>query len=137
MYAVPADVSTHLGRPPFSPEEDAQVAKWIGWLEADIARRISGAIDSATANRVITESIAAYMRHPDSATQVDVAVDDGRVSKRYSTASGRVQILPDLWADLGWVETGAFTVTPHGALDATSVDLIPFGYSPPYYTPEP
>lgn len=118
MYAMPSDVAAHLGRP-LSETETAQVNLWIGWLEADITARVPD-VDLSKAQRAVVESIAAYMRNPDSATTVQVSVDDGNVTKHYSSSSGRVEILPELWAGLGWSESGgAFTVTPYGAPDVS------------------
>ena len=120
MYAIATDVAAHLGRP-LSAAETTQVTLWIGWLEADIEARIDVAeVDGNTVQRVVVESIADYMRNPDRASQVAVQVDDANITKRYSSSSGRVQVLPELWADLGWVPSGAFTVTPYGAPDTTA-----------------
>ena len=119
IYAVAGDIATHLGRPLNSTEE-AQVSLWIGWLEADIALRLPPPtlVDDLVAQRVIVQSIAAYMDNPSAASEVQVSVDDGSVTKRYTKSLGRVQILPELWADLGWSgDTGAFTVTPYAAPD--------------------
>lgn len=123
MYAQPDDVAVHLGRP-LSSSETSQFALWISWLEGDILRRIPDvAIDPAIANRAIVQSIAAYLDNPTSATQIQVSVDDGSITRTYSSASGRVEILPALWADLGYLEGGgAFSVTPYGAPDTVISD---------------
>ena len=124
MYAAPSDVGTHLGRP-LSDAETEQFLLWIGWLEADIARRLPDplTIDVTTAQRVVVQSIAAYIDNPSAASQVSIAVDDASVTKRYSRSSGRVEILPELWGDLGWTgDTGAFSVTPYGAPDTAALD---------------
>ena len=121
MYATAGEVSAHLGRP-LTPAEDAQVDMWIGWLESDIIERFPDhSILSATLlQRAIVESVAAYMRNPDDATQVseDISVDDGRWqrSRRYQTSTGRVELLPHWWARLGWVDpsdSGIRTITPY------------------------
>ena len=114
MYAIASDVAAHLGRP-LSAAETGQVELWIGWLEADIDARLPGMpFEVVTAQRVIVQSIAAYMDNPTAATQVSFQVDDGAVTKRYTSSSGRVQVLPELWADLGYVEASgsAFTIVP-------------------------
>ena len=76
---------------------------------------------------VIRETVADRAKNPDGATQVEVSVDDGRVSRRYQTASGTFRVR-DEWWDLLRPATaspqGAFSVrlswqrTPHGARDA-------------------
>ena len=122
MYATPDDVGVHLGRP-LDPSEHDRLMLWIGWLEADIDRRLPApaVVDPVTAQRAIVESIATYMDNPTAASQVSIQVDDGGVTKSYKKSAGRVQILPEFWADLGWSdqETGASSITPYfGVLDA-------------------
>ena len=121
MYATAGEVSAHLGRP-LTPAEDAQVDMWIGWLESDIAERFPdhSTLSATLLQRAIVESVAAYMRNPDDATQVseDISVDDGRWqrSRRYQTSTGRVELLPHWWARLGWVDPGSSgirTLTPY------------------------
>lgn len=118
MYAMPQDVAGHLGRP-LSPDESTQVAKWIEWLESDIHRKLPVApVDSTLAQRAIVESVAHYMRNPDGAISVSFQVDDGLTSKRYAAATGRVELLPHFWAELGLNDaSGAFTVRPYGEPD--------------------
>lgn len=115
MYATGNDIAAHLGRP-LTAAEVAQVGKWIAWLSADIDRKMGGLhIDMTIAEQAVTESIVTYMRNPDSALSVTASVDDGSVSKRYSSASGRVELLDHFWAKLGWVERrrGAYSIRPH------------------------
>lgn len=124
IYATSNDVATHLGRS-LSTTEESQINLWISWLEADIGRNMPDptTVDGTTAQRVIVQSIAAYLDNPTAASEVQVSVDDGSVTKRYTRSLGRVQILPELWADLGWSgDTGAFTVTPYAAAD-TGADV--------------
>lgn len=112
MYASAVDVASHLGRP-LTPAEEAQVSVWIEWLEADITERLPN-VNPDKALRAIVESIVHYVRNPEGATSVNVQVDDGLVSKRYATGSGRVELLADWWAKLGWLDRrGAFTIRPH------------------------
>jgi len=63
---------------------------------------------------VILEAVAAVVRNPDDATAVDVQIDDGRVSKRYSSSTGKVS-LADWWGTL-WPtvdgDPGGFTIRP-------------------------
>ena len=123
-YATFDDVAIHLGRS-LSETEESQIFMWISWLEADIASKLPDltTVDPTAAQRVIVQSIASYLDNPTAASEVQVSVDDGSVTKRYTRSLGRVQILPELWADLGWSgETGAFTVSPYGAAD-TGADV--------------
>lgn len=116
MTVTPNDVAVALGRP--SPVGPA-VGQWQFWI--DSARLLIKArlgdltlLDQAVLDYVVTEAVAAQVRKPDDATQVDVAVDDARVSRRYSSGTGRVSIL-DEWWDLLSPEvdsSGAFTVNP-------------------------
>lgn len=118
-YAETSDVAAHLGRP-LTTSESEQVQKWIGWLSGDIERKLTGIpVDPSVAEQAVTESIVTYMRNPDSALSVTASIDDGSVSKRYSTASGRVELLDHFWAKLGWVEPrrGAYSIRPHYAPD--------------------
>ena len=54
-------------------------------------------IDQARLDYVVREAVVAQVRRPDDMTSVDIAVDDGRVSKRYSTSAGRVTIRDEWW----------------------------------------
>lgn len=82
-------------------------------------------LDSATVDYVIREAVALKVKRPDSATQVDVAVDDARVSRRYESSTGQITILPQWWDLLTPVDAassdGAFTVTPYYEADAQVV----------------
>ena len=120
MYATASDVATSLGRS-LSTAEEAQVAQWIGWAESTIQRRLGdlAQLDPDTLNMVIVEAVSRRLRMPEPVTQVSVSVDDANVNKTYSKATGLIDILPEWWAALGWVESGAFTVTPYGAPDAS------------------
>ena len=126
MYATADDVAAHLGRP-LTSDEATQIALWIGWLESDIIERFPNrsTLSAALLQRAIVESVAAYMRNPDDATQVseDISVDDGRWqrSRRYQTSTGRVELLPHWWTRLGWVEPSVrqvFSIRPHYVPDA-------------------
>lgn len=120
MYATASDVATNLGRS-LTQAEEAQAAQWIGWAESTIQRRLGdlGALDPDTLNMVIVEAVSRRLRMPEPVSQVSVSVDDGNVNKTYQKATGLIDILPEWWAALGWVESGAFTVTPYGAPDAS------------------
>ena len=120
MYAIASDVATNLGRS-LTQAEEAQAAQWIGWAESTIQRRLGdlGALDPDTLNMVIVEAVSRRLRMPEPVTQVSVSVDDANVNKTYQKATGLIDILPEWWAALGWVESGAFTVTPYGAPDVS------------------
>lgn len=112
MYAHREDVAAHLGRP-LTISEQSQVDMWIEWLSSDIFERLPAA-DPSKAQRAIVESIVAYMRNPEGALSVNVQVDDGLVFKRYSSGTGRIELLADWWVKLGWRDRrGAFTIRPH------------------------
>ena len=120
MYATASDVATNLGRS-LTDAEAAQAAQWIGWAESTIQRRLGdlGALDPDTLNMVIVEAVSRRLRMPEPVTQVSVSVDDANVNKTYQKATGLIDILPEWWAALGWVESGAFSVTPYGAPDTS------------------
>ena len=120
MYATASDVATNLGRS-LSTAEAAQAAQWIGWAESTIQRRLGDLtqLDPDTLNMVIVEAVTRRLRMPEPATQVSVSVDDANINKTYSKATGLIDILPEWWTALGWVESGAFSVTPYGAPDAS------------------
>ena len=120
LYASPSEVATNIGRP-LTDAESAQVAQWIGWAESTIQRRLGdlAQLDPDTLNMVIVEAVSRRLRMPEPVSQVSVSVDDGNVNKTYQKATGLIDILPEWWAALGWVESGAFSVTPYGAPDAS------------------
>jgi len=120
MYATASDVATNLGRS-LTQAEEAQAAQWVGWAESTIQRRLGdlGSLDPDTLNMVIVEAVSRRLRMPEPVTQVSVSVDDANVNKTYQKATGLIDILPEWWAALGWVESGAFSVTPYGAPDVS------------------
>lgn len=94
------DVAVELGRP---APDDAQAEQWQRWIEQAlylIGKRLGDVdlLDQNDVDYVVLQAVVAHVRQPDSATQVDVAVDDGRVSRRYASGAGRVVISDDLWA---------------------------------------
>ena len=105
MYATASDVATDLGRS-LTQAEEAQAAQWVGWAESTIQRRLGdlGALDPDTLSMVIVEAVSRRLRMPEPVTQVSVSVDDANVNKTYSKASGLIDILPEWWAALGWVD---------------------------------
>lgn len=94
------DVAVELGRP---APDDAQAEQWQRWIEQAlylIGKRLGDVdlLDQNDVDYVVLQAVVAHVRQPDNATQVDVAVDDARVSRRYTTGAGRVAISDDLWA---------------------------------------
>ena len=73
-------------------------------------------LDQAVVAYVVREAVAARVKRPDDATQVDVAVDDARVSRRYSSSTGQIEIRPEWWAMLEPVTStasaSAFSISP-------------------------
>jgi len=117
------DVATTLG---VSSPTDLQVSQWELWI-GDATRAIdrwaerngyTGLLNAADVDYVVREAVAA--KRPDNATQVEVAVDDGRVSRRYESGAGQITILPE-WLDLLTPATattgGAFSIRPTSTPD--------------------
>ena len=131
MAVTPADVAVTLGRPaPASgtPEFD-QWALWIGNAERAIERRAERlsidplTLDTDDVDMVVREAVAAKVRNPDGIRRTDVAIDDGRISKDYTTGTGQVTILPEWWALLcPEAESGAFSTRPSFEPDRTPVE---------------
>lgn len=121
MTVIPDDIAVEVGRPTYSAAEDARWSVWISDARLLILARLGNLdlLDQSVLDYVVRQAVAAQVRKPDDATQVDVAVDDGRVSRRYSSSAGRVVILDDWWSLLSssGVGSGAFTITPYGAPD--------------------
>lgn len=105
---------------------DATRLQWQMWID-DAALTIefgdgvhSGLGDLALLNQsqldyVIREAVTAKVKRPDDATQVDISVDDGRVSKIYQTGTGTVYIRPEWWKRLDPdvnVDSQAFSTRP-------------------------
>lgn len=129
MAVTPTDVATTLGASCPDPLPLEQWDMWIG----DALLRITiwaakngytGSLDEAVVDYVVREAVAARAVRPDAATQVEVAVDDGRVVRRYEPSAGQVSILPEWWDLLTPADSttggGAFTVTPYFEPDSVS-----------------
>jgi len=122
MAVITADIAVELGRP--TPDDGSiealQWAKWIADAQFLIRSRLGDldALDQTALDYVVTLAVAAHVRRPDDSTQVDVAVDDARVSRRYASGKGRVVIL-DEWWDL---------LSPAGSnAGAFAIDTVPAG----------
>ncbi len=116
------DIATTLLRP--TPANDSVDAKaWTMWAddaERQIERRL-GPVDQLEQDDVkyvVREAVALKVKRPDPAVKVDVAVDDGSVSRTYERSAGHVTILDDWWALLTPSSRdrprGAFTINPYG-----------------------
>lgn len=95
-------IALALGRtaPASDSPEYAQWEMWIADALMLIGDRLGdpAELDQPRLNYVVREAVAAHVRRPDDATQVDIAVDDGRSSRRYTSSRGRVTILDEWWA---------------------------------------
>lgn len=49
-------------------------------------------------------AVVAHAQNPAAATQVDVAIDDSRVSRRMSSSAGRVSVPEGIWDEIGLAE---------------------------------
>ena len=113
------EVQTTVGRT-LTTLEQHQAELWIGQARTIISRGPDGrspidldSLDQHVLDMVVTEAVADRVKHPDSATQVDVSVDDGRVSRRYESGSGQIRIRDEWWALLEpnpKPSRGAFTI---------------------------
>lgn len=116
--AVTSDtIATALSRASFTVEEDATWSMWIADALMLIGARLTiGDLDEAKVDYVVREAVVAHIRHPDDATQVSVAIDDGSTSRTYKSGKGRVTILDEWWHLLSPEESsGAFTLDMLGS----------------------
>ena len=116
MAVTPETIAVALGRTapaPFSAEA-AQWEMWVGdalMLIEDRLKDRFALLDQAKLNYVVREAVVAHIRKPDDAAQVDIQIDDGRISKRYESSKGRVRILDEWWDLLDPAKaSGAFTL---------------------------
>jgi len=80
--------------------EFTQWTRWIARARMLIQARLGDLtlLDQAVLDEVVLLAVAAHAANPDSATQVDVSIDDARTSRRYTSSSGQVSILDEWWA---------------------------------------
>jgi len=122
MPVTPEDIAVELGVAAPSSSQTTQWSSWIDQAVYLIGKRLGDVaqLDQADVDYVVLQAVAAHVRNPDSATQVDVRIDDAATSRRYSSSAGRVEILPEWWALLSPEPTnlgGAYSVplgTPFG-----------------------
>lgn len=119
MAVTPMDIAVELGRtaPESSSTEYAQWERWIADALYLIGKRLTIAdLDPDDVDYVVRQAVAAHVRRPDDATQVEVAVDDGRMARTYRSARGRVEIIDEWWALLSPPTSNgrAFSIRPTG-----------------------
>lgn len=120
MSVIPDDIAVALGRatPEVGTSDDAQWNMWIADALMLIEARLGdlSALDQTKLDYVVREAVVAQVRRPDDATAVDIAVDDGRVSRTYRSSAGRVTIRDEWWDLLSPDNTGgnAFSIRPGG-----------------------
>ncbi len=112
------DIAAAMGRTP-SELEATQWSMWISDALMLVEARLGdlGALDQVRLAYVVRESVIAHIKHPDDATTIDVAVDDGRVSRTYRSSAGRVTIRDEWWDLLApnGRSRGAFSIVPTGS----------------------
>lgn len=128
MSVIPDDIAIALGRttPASNSPEYAQWDMWISDALMLIGARLVGegtgqvaSLDDLNQDKldyVVREAVVAHIRKPDDATQVEIAIDDGRSSRTYRSAKGRVTIIDDWWDLLSPSDStaGAFSIRPYG-----------------------
>lgn len=125
MAITPVEIAAALGRP--TPDADSiewrQWELWISDARMLIETRLGDldSLDQAKLDYVVREAVVALVRRPDDATTVDVSVDDGRVSRRFSSGSGRIRILDEWWdlldPDGASRESEAYAVDTYAGVD--------------------
>jgi hypothetical protein len=131
MAVTPDVIAVALGRP-LPATDSVSWQQWSMWIDDALflienrPKELGGPLNLADLNPtsldyVVREAVKAAVREhrPDDATQVDIAIDDGRVSKRYVSGTSRVKILDEWWDLLSPASatSGAFSVRPYGAPD--------------------
>ena len=117
---ISEDIRVALGRAPLDDNERAQWDMWIRDAQIEISAGPDGkqlidlnTLDQDRLSKVIRDAVVAKVRRPDDATQVDISIDDGRVSKIYQSSTGSIYIRPEWWSLLGLVApAGAFSIRP-------------------------
>lgn len=102
MSVTPAEVAVALGRP--TPAEGTpqygQWARWITGARMLIRNRLGDLdlLDQETLDYVVCEAVLPLARRDgDTSSQVEIAIDDGRVSRTYVAGAGTVVISDDWW----------------------------------------
>ena len=116
MTVTTANIATALGQtePTTGSPESLQWAMWIADALLLIEARLGDptALDQPRLDYVVREAVSAQVRRPDDATSVEIAIDDGRVARQYSSSRGRVFIRDEWWAllDPNAGSGGAFAI---------------------------
>lgn len=119
MSVTPDTIAVALGRPTLEMGSP-QWQQWVMWIN-DAMMLIRSELgdpaflDPIPFDYVVREAVKAMVLRPDDATQVDIAIDDGRVSKRYQSSKGRVTILDEWWSLLAPERStgSAFSIRPY------------------------
>lgn len=124
---TPADIAIELGRPSPSTDQAEQWQRWIDETRYLIGKRLGDItlLDEADVNYVVLHAVAEHAQQPDNATQVDVAVDDASVSRRYTSGNGRVTIRDEWWhlLDPDLTISGVGSTQMYGEPDSLESDL--------------
>lgn len=120
MNVTPEIIAVALGRTA-PADESPEFAQWEMWI-SDALMLIEARLgdpdelDQGKLDYVVREAVVSHIRKPDDSTQVEVAVDDARASRTYSSSKGRVTIIDDWWNLLAPKESGptAFSIRPSG-----------------------
>lgn len=102
MAATWRDVQVTLGRT-FDTAQILQVSAWIEQARIIIGARATregttlDALDQTILDMVVTEAVAARVKKPDDATQVQVQVDEASVNRTYESSTGQIEILVQWW----------------------------------------
>lgn len=119
MFATTTDISTRLGRPYASADEQLQVQAWIDDLEALILERIPGIITGITdgapsAQTVMAVVCAAVIRKINNPTgKLQERIDDYSYGLTAVAASAELDLTPEEWARLTpAAPSGAFSIRP-------------------------
>jgi hypothetical protein len=115
VAVTPSTIAVALGlSTPVSTAQELQWSLWISEARLLIRARLGDLtlLDQGLLDYVVRQAVVAQVSKPDSSTQVDVAVDDARVSKRYSSSPGRVSILDEWWEDTSNWRTVPYWLEP-------------------------
>lgn len=125
MLATVSDITTRLGRPYSSPEEEAQVAAWLEDVEALILERIpdieaaiiAGSPSYQTVTAVVSAAVIRKINNPTGKMQE--RIDDYSYGLTSTAANADLSLTDAEWSRLmPSVSSGAFSVRPFSEPDA-------------------
>jgi len=95
-------VADEIGVPSLTQQQADTWVRWIEWTEQLIRRRYPdlSVLDQDLLEMVVVGVVAEKAGNPQRVSQVDVQVDDGRVSKRYETHRGALAAILEDWWDV-------------------------------------